>query len=797
MRTPTLGLVILTLLAGRSVSLHADEPAARPPSTAAAEEPSFSRDVLPFLKAHCFHCHGKSDGKNEADLTLDRFKDDLSLQQERKLWDNVLHMLRNGEMPPKERPRPPAAEIEAVMKGITGVLANFDCNQARNVGRVTVRRLNRFEYNNTIRDLVGVDFKSAADFPADDVGYGFDNIGDVLSTTPLLLEKYLAAAESIMEQAIANVEPITPKDTRLPDFNVTRGAGEEGARGRPTVLYGRGSVSAEGFFEEGDYTIKIEVYAQQVGDEPVKATIRTGQRGGEGQQFEVQATDRLSPEMLEVKKRLSTGTARVSISLDNPFTDEKIEDPAKQKRSLFVRRISLDGPYNAPTPNIPDSHKLIMEARKDQFKRDQAREIIGRFATRAFRRPVSPAEVEKIYAIYELADKEGERFEDRVRLALCRVLVSPHFLFRIENDPPGSKAGQTYLVSELELANRLSYFLWCTMPDEELMSLAQKGELRQNLDAQIERMLKHEKSAAFVKNFAGQWLTLSKLAGQEPDAKLFPSFDDYLKAAMLTETEMFFEAIVRENRSILDLIDADFTFLNARLARHYGIEGVYGAEFRRVETPKTRGGLLTQASILTLTSNATRTAPVKRGKWVLEQLLGTPPPPPPPDVPALEDQQELKGSLRQVMEMHRKNAVCASCHARMDPIGFGFENFDAIGAWREKDGQYAIDPSGELPDGQKFQGPGELKTILKGKKELFARSLAEKMLTYATGRGVEYYDKCAVDKIVEALGKNEYRFRALLVETIKSEPFQMRTATGSAPTIAAAASADKTTGDKP
>ena len=792
MRTPTLGLAILTLLAGRSGLLRAQEDGPRPADPNAKAEVSFVRDVKPFLQKHCFHCHGKPDGDNEAELTLDKYADDLSVQQDRKLWDNVLHMLRSGEMPPKERPRPPAAEIDAAMAGIAGVLANFDCNKVRNVGRVTVRRLNRLEYNNTIRDLVGVDFKPAADFPADDVGYGFDNIGDVLSTTPMLLEKYLAAAETIFEQAIANVEPVDPKETRLPDLNVSRGAGEEGSRGRPTLLYGRGSVSAEGFFEEGDYTIKIQVYAQQVGDEPVKATIRTGQnRNAEGQQFEVTATDRNNPQTLEVKKRLGQGNTRVSISFDNPFTDSKIEDPNKQERLLFVRRIALDGPYNPPPANIPDSHKLIMQAAPDAPKREQARQIVTRFATRAFRRPVTSHEVESILAIYDLAEKEGQRFEDRVRLALCRVLVSPHFLFRIENDPPGSKAGQSYQISELELASRLSYFLWCTMPDDELIALALAGKLRQNLNAQIERMLKHEKSSAFVKNFASQWLTLSKLAAQEPDGKLFPSFDEDLKAAMLTETEMFFEAIVREDRSIFDLLDADFTFLNARLARHYGVSGVYGANFRRVPAPANRGGVLTQASILTLTSNATRTAPVKRGKWVLEQLLGTPPPPPPPDIPALEDQQELKGSLRQVMEMHRKNPTCASCHARMDPIGFGFENFDAIGAWRDKDGEYPVDPSGELPDGQKFQGPGELKNILKGKKELFARSLTEKMLTYATGRGVEYYDKCAVDKIVEALTKNDYRISTLLVETILSEPFQMRTATGSAATATSTDSGDQ------
>jgi hypothetical protein len=316
------------------------------------------------------------------------------------------------------------------------------------------------------------------------------------------------------------------------------------------------------------------------------------------------------------------------------------------------------------------------------------------------------------------------------------------------------------------------------MPDDELFALAAKGELRKNLVPQIQRMLKDSRSKALVENFAGQWLTLRKLTQVTPDTKLFPEFDDDLRAAMQKETELFFEDILREDRSILHFIDADFTYVNARLARHYGIDDVFGVQFRKIQTPPNRGGLLTQASILTLTSNPNRTAPVKRGKWVLEQLLGTPPPPPPPDVPDLDEKKTLSGTLRQVMEQHRENPICASCHARMDPIGFAFENYDAIGAWRDKDGPFPVDPSGELPDGQSFAGPDGLKNILKAKKELFARSLAEKMLTYALGRGLEYYDKCAVDKIVAALDKNDYRMSTLIVETINSDPFQMRTATG-------------------
>jgi hypothetical protein len=493
----------------------------------------------------------------------------------------------------------------------------------------------------------------------------------------------------------------------------------------------------------------------------------------------------------------------------NPYRDPKAAEPSKQQRQLLVRSIVLDGPHNPPPPRVPESHRRILggnphgEMRNlgtllslglgpfgfvsdsglrlavtQSSRREAAREVITRFATRAFRRPLKPEEAERYLKVYDQAEQDGERFENRIRLVLYRVLVSPHFLFRVELDPPDAKPGTSYPISEYELASRLSYFLWSSMPDDELLGLAARGELRQNLEAQVWRLLQDPKSASFVQNFAGQWLTLRNLASASPDPKLFPSFDEELRSAMHRETELFFEAIMREDRSILDFLDASFSFVNERLAKHYGIEGVQGKEFQRVQLPANRGGLLTQASILTLTSNPTRTAPVKRGKWVLDQLLNTPPPPPPPDVPEITEEKQLTGSLRKVMELHRENALCASCHQRMDPIGFAFENYDAIGAWRDRDGKFPIDPSGGLPSGQMFQGPAELKTILKGKKDLFGRCLSEKMLTYALGRGLEYYDKCAVDKILIALEKNRFRFSTLVLEVVKSEPFQMRTALG-------------------
>ncbi len=776
LRTLVVGIFALTVALGLLDTVRNSGAPPTPEEPVKTQPPTFTKDVVPFLTKHCYACHGN--GKKRGELALDKYKDDEALQKDRKVWENVLQMIRTGAMPPKERKRPDAAEIEAVLLNIEGVLANVDCTKARNAGRVTLRRLNRAEYNNTIRDLTGVDFKPAADFPNDDVGYGFDNIGDVLSLSPLLLEKYLAAAETILDNAIVVAD--APKPVKSPvgglRYSPRTGAGET-RRGLGNVLFAKADLFGEIYCDEGDYVIRVEAFGQQLGDEPVRAIVSVGETKKE---FEVKARQD-SPVTLELKVKVKAGTSRVVVSFLNPFNDPKAEDKTKKERLLVVKNIVIDGPYNAPAPKLPASHTLIMAHKADLKEREAAREIVTRFATRAFRRPAKPEEVERFLKLYDKSEKSGERFENRVRLALSGVLVSPYFLFRVELDPPDAKAGTAYPINEYELASRLSYFLWSSMPDDELFALAAKGELRKNLDAQVKRMLKDAKSAAFVQNFAGQWLTIRKLAEVSPDPKVFPNFDEELRSAMYRETELFFDAILREDRSILDFLDADFSFVNERLAKHYGIEGVKGKEFQRVKLPPNRGGILTQASILTLTSNSTRTAPVKRGKFVLDQILNTPPPPPPPDVPNLPLEKELTGSLRKIMEQHRENPVCASCHQRMDPIGFAFENYDGIGAWRDKDGKFDIDSSGVLPDGKAFQGPDGLKALLKGKKEIFSRCLTEKMLTYGLGRGLEYYDRCAVDKILQALDKNDYRFTILLLEVVKSEPFQMRTATGRKP----------------
>lgn len=763
--------------------------AAKSPGAVAAEA-AYQRDVVPFLQKYCFECHGN--GKAKADMTFDKYKDDLSVWNDRKTWDTVQHMLETHEMPPKKKPQPQPAEVDAVLKSIGALFERLDRTAKPNVGRVTIRRLNKTEYNNTIRDLIGGDIAPADDFPADDVGYGFDNIGDVLSVTPLLLERYLSAAEQILEQAIVVADPPKPSKSLL--NNIQRSA---------TAI--KSELGGNIAFEAGEYNIRVRLSGDQIGDEPVKVMLRAA--GKDVKQFDVTAP-KDKPMVIEARTKMEAGSQRISVAFLNPYTlpdtrpsTNPATKPASQPaapppvgrrnfgappvsdgktRILFLRDIEVEGPFNPPPPTLPEVHKRLMAHKEGGNPRQAAREIVSRFATKAFRRPVKDEEVESFLKLYDDMDVKGKRFEVRVRAALYRVLVSPHFLFRIELDPPGAKAGETYAINEYELASRLSYFLWNSMPDEELTTLAGKGQLRTNLDAQIKRMIKDTRSTSFLHGFAEQWLTLRKLELASPDPKMFPSFDASLRKAMAKESMLFFEAIVRENRPMLDLLDADFTYVNGQLARHYGMSNFRGRDWDRVTLPAGKGGILTQASVLTLTSNATRTSPVKRGKFVLEQILNTPPRPPPEDVPALEDQKQLKGTLRQIMEQHRANPVCASCHQRMDPIGFAFENYDPVGAWREKDAGVMIDPSGTLPDGKSFSGPAELKRILKEKKDLFTRCLSEKMLVYALGRGLEYYDRRAVDKIMTALEKDQYRFSTLLTEIIKSDPFQKRTATGEA-----------------
>ncbi len=508
----------------------------------------------------------------------------------------------------------------------------------------------------------------------------------------------------------------------------------------------------------GEYVLRANLAGSQAGNEPPKAEFRL-----DGKKFglsDVKNTRR-DPQVFEHKVKATAGKHRLAVAFINDFSDPKATDRRRRERNLHVGFLEVAGPAGAKAP-LPDSHTRLITAIPGGARTwdAAAKEVLSRFARRAYRRPPTEAEVERLVGLVRLGRKNNDTFEQSIGLAVQAVLVSPHFLYRIELDPGQGNAAAVRTLNEHELATRLSYFLWSSMPDDELFRRAEAGTLRRDLEPQVRRMLRDPKSAALVENFVGQWLQLRNLYTISPDPKRFPTWNGRLRDDMRRETELFFGSIVQGDRSIFELIDADYTFLNERLARHYGLDGVAGDEFRRVSlADRRRGGVLTQASVLTVTSSPTRTSPVKRGKWILEQILATEPPPPPANVEQLDEGKELTGTLRQRFEQHRNKPMCAVCHNQMDPLGFGFENYNAIGQWREKDGNFAVDASGELPDGRKFAGPLELKKILLADDANFRRCLTEKLLTYALGRGLEYYDRCAVDDISKELRAGGDRFQ--------------------------------------
>jgi hypothetical protein len=772
--------VSLSLIALAALAAFALRPLT-PIAPATAQPPAPKADplgkvVLPYLAKHCLSCHGEM--KQRAGLALHTFTDEASLVKQRKLWQNVLQMVNAGEMPPRGRPRPDLKDTETFLKTVKAVFDHADRSAGLDPGRVTMRRLNRAEYNNTVRDLVGVDFNPAEDFPSDDVGHGFDNIGDVLTLSPILMERYLAAAEAITQRAIV-VDPAKPS-VRYVSARYLEPAGRDVPKTRFRPLTDGRLHSLFGLSMGGDFKVRSRAYADPAGGAPVRVALLDN--GKELKTFGITPTEPKKAQLHEILVPLEKGQHRIAVALLDP-------GPAGGKRAVHVEHLAVEGPMDTR----PESHRKLLAHAPGLDNRSAAREILTRFATRAFRRPATADEVDRLLKVFDQSQARGDRWEAGLRLAFQAVLVSPKFLFRIELDDRPDERGP-HAINDYQMASRLSYFLWSSMPDDELLALAAKKALGPNLDAQVRRMLLDPKAYALVENFMAQWLQLRLLKNVSPDAKTFPEFDEPLRQAMQRETELFFETILREDRSVLDLIDGNFTFLNERLARHYGIADTKGNrhgqknwvqggrpipwnQFVRVELqPGDRGGILTQASVLTVTSNPTRTSPVKRGRWVLEQILGTPPPPPPPDVPELPaDEKAVKSaSLRQRLEQHRANPSCASCHARMDPIGFAFENYNAIGRFRTRDGDFPIDPSGTLPDGKSFQGAGELKAILKGKRDLFARCLTEKMLTYALGRGLEHYDGRAVEGVIAALARNDFRFSTLVAEIVKSDPFRLR-----------------------
>jgi Protein of unknown function (DUF1592)/Protein of unknown function (DUF1588)/Protein of unknown function (DUF1587)/Protein of unknown function (DUF1585)/Protein of unknown function (DUF1595)/Planctomycete cytochrome C len=916
MHRRSLSLALVPVLA---IAFASAARAALGPAADAVVEESFQRELRPFLTKNCFVCHNAE--RQAGDLNLESFAKLSSLSESREDWKLIVQRVETGEMPPSEMPaksippgglpNPPPAERQAAIHWIKSEFARADGAITPLAGRVTARRLNRVEYNNTIQDLLGIKFWPADDFPQDDASHGFDNIADSLTMSPVLMEKYLVAAERAARMAVYGPEPLHPATKKLEQverdvlnrtevpkeydvtglntdrslhaihrfpvdgeylFRVTsRGFRPLGSNplelglwldGKlvtelqvdpkedgPSLLGGRQDLFGKPqefrmFVPAGDHWVAATVLRMFEGlppiykgpnpsnrNPPTEVAVQfPGQAAPEGQKPRdgaqtpgtpadaavvsaptpvpapvAAAAPEAAPALPPPAPQVPRDGAAVAVvppaaaPVVAAGVDPAAPAPAAGARGgragrggrgrgnglapidtqIGIDYVDIVGPYQQTKGPSPESiRKLFPRENFDRTAPRAANEVLSAFLHRAFRRPVTRAEVAKYVGLYNLVRKAGDSFEEGIAVAIQAVLVSPDFLYRIERDPPAKNPEAP--IADHELATRLSYFLWSSMPDDELLAAADRGTLRKPevLEKQIRRMLQSPKSVSLAKNFAGQWLQTRKMESVTPDFNLFPDFDAYLRMSMLQETELFFDHIVREDRSITEFLDANYSFLNERLAGFYGVPGVKGTEFRKVELKDTpRGGIITQASVLTVSSYATRTSPVLRGKWILDNILNAPPPAPPDNVPALED--TIKGnpeaSLREQLAMHRKNPTCAGCHSRMDPLGVGLENFNAIGAWRTLDGKLPIDASGKLPDGRSFSGPTDLRGILTADRKEFAACLAEKMLIYALGRGLEAHDRPTVKELTSRLEKNDYRFSALVIEIVNSLPFQKRT----------------------
>jgi len=732
-----------------------------------AQTPAAARALV---NRYCAGCHNQK--LTTGGVALDT--PDLSkVESDARVWEKVLRKVSAGEMPPAGLPRPAAPAAAAFTQWLGNQLDQAAAAHP-NPGHPTLHRLNRAEYSNAIRDLLALDIQPGAKLPPDDSGYGFDNIGDVLSLSPMLIERYISAARTVSRTAVGDVG-IKPDVSEF-----------EGVKGRNAP---RGRVSDELPFDsaggmlisyqfpvDAEYVIKIRGPGGRTSE--LRLPVKAGTRSV-GVTFLAQSA---LPEMVT---GISTGRRGAAVVIPPAPTTGKMDlrlDGARLK--LFdvqstgapqLTSVTIAGPFQATGAGDTPSRQRIFVCHEEDDT--CARQILTTLARRAYRRTVTQADISPLDGFYQIGRREAG-FEKGIEMALRALLVSPDFLFRVERDP--GNAGEVHRVSDFELASRLSFFLWSSIPDDELLNLAEQGKLNRPaiLAAQVDRMLEDRKSRAFVSNFAGQWLYLRNLAQVKPDPDAFPQYDATLRQSFDRETELFFNAVLRENRPVTDLLAANFTYLNERLAQHYGVPGIYGSQFRKVTlSGDNRGGLLGQGSILTVTSYPNRTSVVQRGKWVLENLLGSPPPPPPPDVPPLEAHSK-DGKLltmRQQMEQHRTNPVCSSCHARMDPIGFALENYDGVGAWRSEDAGSVIDAAGKLPDGTLFKGPAGLSNLLLTKyRDAFIATFTGKLLTYALGRGLEYYDAPAVRAIMRDAERNRSTIQAFIQAIVKSPQFQMR-----------------------
>ena len=769
------------------------------------------RAIRAVLDRYCIACHNER--LKTAGLMLDRL-DAGRMVDSAELWEKVGRKLRTHEMPPQGRPRPDAPTYAAVSEAIEHAL-DAAATATPNPGRVAVHRLNRTEYTNAVRDLLAleVDGKSLlwADEPDQE---GFDNVASVLSVSPALLEGYVSAARRISRLAVG--DPTI--NTVAEEFKIPAAMVQDERTSDELPFASHGGLSVRYHFPlDGEYQIKVrlkrQLYLYIMGmGEPHQLDIRLDRALLE--RFTVGGTARGMPMPesfagntqgdpefeeymhtadagLEVQLPVKAGVHEIGVSFVRRFWEPEgvLQPPqrgfARTSNELYhgypaVEAVTIGGPYSARavSADSPSRRKIFVCRPKNAAGEEPcARQILSTLARHAYRRPATERDLETLLEFYKEGRATGT-FDAGIRRGLERILAAPSFLFRIEEEPTNLRAGSVYRLSDLDLASRLSFFLWSSLPDDELLTAAIAGKLKQpaGLERQVRRMLADHRSLALVDNFAGQWLQMGRLKSVVPDADAYPEFDENLRESMRRETEEFVRDQLRADRSVVDLLTADYSFLNERLARHYGIPNVYGNHFRKVVFPdRRRGGLLGQAGVLTVTSYPNRTSVVLRGKWLLGTLLGAPPPPPPADVPSLKDpgQDGQPRSLRDRMQQHRTNAVCASCHQRMDPLGFSLENFDALGKWRTVADGEPIDATAALPDGTRFEGIGGLRDLLLTHKEDYVRTLTEKLLAYSLGRGVEYFDSPAVRKIARESSRDEYRWSSLILGIVTSAPFSM------------------------
>ncbi len=732
----------------------------------------FAKTVSPVLNQTCGQCHNAR--MATAGLNITEFDSVDSIASNRAGWNKILARVEAGEMPPPGVTTSSPEQLDAMAAFVRGAIETADASAAPDPGRITAHRLNRNEYSNTVRDLLGVNFRADRYFPTDDSGDGFDNIGEVLTVSPVLMDRYLNAAERIAKWTLSTDVPPAPIE-----FLYHR-------RDGTARFVDRSLIEADHTVEFGGlYKIRIGLAGER-GKDAAPATLGFWMDGELLHSMQVETKpsglvyfNPYSEEELELYLPPGDHVFRTGFINDEFVYTLSDKDLHNRDKNKFAESITLTGPFPSAEQNPGRARVLICDPASG---RACVQRIVSTLAQRAYRRPVTDGEVAALMRFVDLSAADGESAEDGIQLVIQAILVSPQFLFHIERDPDPTDPEDVHHVSQFELASRLSYFLWSSMPDEELYGLAEAGRLYEAgvLDAQVDRMLADPRSAALADNFAGQWLETRNLDVVKPDPDKFPEWSGALREAMKTETRMFFEYVLRENRPVSEFLDADYTFLNDTLAKHYGIEGVNGGEFRRVELVDgnglaQRGGVLSQAGVLTVSSYATRTSPVIRGKYVLNNIFGTPPPPPPPDVPALDEAAiGATMSMREQLELHRQNAVCASCHGRMDPLGFGLENYDAVGKWREMDGNFPVDASGKLPNGNTFSTPSQMRELLISQLPEFSRNLTRKMMTYALGRGMEAADDRTVDELRQALEDDGYHFQTLIHKIVNSLPFQSR-----------------------